>query len=87
MHDICSFGIMEGLYNLLSNDLQISSEVGFAPDDQHAWKDEVVRLPAGKMVALVGTDIEGSTALYEWSQDIMQEAQDIHDSLLRAEMR
>lgn len=42
---------------------------------------------AGKQVALVGTDIEGSTALYEWSQDIMQEAQDIHDNLLRAEMR
>ncbi len=42
---------------------------------------------AGRVVALVGTDIEGSTALYEWSQDLMQEAQDIHDNLLRSELR
>ncbi|KAK9833200.1 hypothetical protein WJX74_009948 [Apatococcus lobatus] len=49
-----------------------------------AWKKR--HTAPGKQVALVGTDIEGSTALYEWSQDIMQEAQDIHDSLLRAEL-
>ncbi|KAK9867684.1 hypothetical protein WJX84_002659 [Apatococcus fuscideae] len=49
-----------------------------------AWKKR--HSAPGKWVALVGTDIEGSTALYEWSQDIMQEAQDIHDSLLRSEL-
>ena len=41
---------------------------------------------AGRTVTLVSTDIEGSTALYEWNPRVAAACNDLHDNLLRASL-
>ena len=43
-------------------------------------------LAAGRTVTLVSTDIEGSTALYEWNPRVAAACNDLHDNLLRASL-
>ena len=40
----------------------------------------------GKPVTLVCTDVEGSTELWEWDKDAMNEAQALHDRILRSQI-
>ena len=37
-------------------------------------------------MTLVSTDIEGSTALYEWNPRVAAACNDLHDNLLRASL-
>ncbi|KAK9818509.1 hypothetical protein WJX74_005293 [Apatococcus lobatus] len=49
-----------------------------------AWHKRHV--PPGRTVTLVSTDIEGSTALYEWNPRVAAACNDLHDNLLRASL-
>ena len=35
---------------------------------------------------MVWTDVEGSTELWEWNNNIMMESIDIHDRIIRADL-
>ena len=39
---------------------------------------------AGQNATLVATDVEGSTALWEWNHVLMDQAIEIHDRVMRA---
>lgn len=41
----------------------------------------------GKPVTLVSTDVEGSTELWEWDKKAMDDAQAIHDRIIRSELK
>ncbi|KAK9818038.1 hypothetical protein WJX72_006076 [[Myrmecia] bisecta] len=41
---------------------------------------------AGKKVTLVATDVEGSTELWEWNHEAMNEAIDVHDRVMRSQL-
>lgn len=41
---------------------------------------------AGKQVTLVCTDVEGSTELWEWDKEAMDEAQAQHDRIMRSQL-
>jgi class 3 adenylate cyclase len=38
------------------------------------------------MVALVSTDVEGSTELWEWDRDAMDAATKVHDKIMRSKL-
>ena len=40
----------------------------------------------GKPVTLVCTDVEGSTELWEWDKAAMDEAQALHDRIMRSQL-
>eukprot|EP00891_Asterochloris_glomerata_P005056 jgi/Astpho2/5056/fgenesh1_pg.00071_%23_35_t len=41
---------------------------------------------AGQMATLVATDVEGSTMLWEWNHAVMDEAIEVHDRIMRAQL-
>lgn len=38
------------------------------------------------MATLVATDVEGSTMLWEWNHAVMDEAIEVHDRIMRAQL-